>query len=131
MTFPDSEVPPRIPSPGGDGDLLCVHVGPSQPSLQMQVKTSPPPTHVPPFSQGPESHELFWATRCKSLCLAFFLRRSFESEPRRKTSDPPVLQVPPPQPDGQLHRKESPWSKQVPPLLQVVASHWLSPESRG
>lgn len=44
----------------------------------MQVKTSPPPTHVPPFSQGPESHELFWATRCKSLCLDFFLRRSFE-----------------------------------------------------
>lgn len=38
-----------------------------------------------------------------------------------------MLQVLPPQPKGQLHRKESPWSKHVPPLLQVVGSHWLSP----
>lgn len=43
------------------GDLLRVHVGPSHPSLQMQVKASPRPTHVPPLWQGPESHELFLA----------------------------------------------------------------------
>lgn len=41
-----------------------------------------------------------------------------------------MLQVLPPQPEGQLHRKESPWSKHVPPLLQVVGSHWLSPEPK-
>lgn len=27
----------------------------------MHLKASPPPTHVPPFSQGPESHVLFLA----------------------------------------------------------------------
>lgn len=32
--------------------LLCVHVRPSHPSLQMQEKESPLPTHVPPFMQG-------------------------------------------------------------------------------
>ena len=32
--------------------LLWVHVGPSQPSLQTQVKDSPFTTQVPPFSQG-------------------------------------------------------------------------------
>lgn len=32
--------------------LLCVHVGPSQPSLQTQVNDSPVTTHVPPFSHG-------------------------------------------------------------------------------
>lgn len=39
----------------------------------------------------------------------------------------PVLHVLPPHPGGQAHRNASPWSKHVPPLLQVVASHWLSP----
>lgn len=48
-----------------DSDILCAQVGPSQPSLQMQVKASPPPTHVPPFSQGPESHVLFLATNAQ------------------------------------------------------------------
>lgn len=42
-------------------DLLCPQVGPSHPSLQMQEKASPPPTHVPPLEQGPEAHELFVA----------------------------------------------------------------------
>ena len=31
---------------------LCVHVGPSQPSLQTQVNDSPVTTQVPPFSHG-------------------------------------------------------------------------------
>lgn len=41
--------------------LLCPQVGPSQPSLQMQVKVSPPPTQVPPLEHGLEAHVLFLA----------------------------------------------------------------------
>lgn len=41
--------------------LLCPQVGPSQPSLQMQVKASPPPTQVPPLEQGLEAQVLFVA----------------------------------------------------------------------
>lgn len=36
-------------------------MGPSQPSLQIQVKVSPPPTQVPPLEQGLEAHVLFLA----------------------------------------------------------------------
>lgn len=52
-----------------DSDILCAQVGPFQPSLQMQVKASPPPTHVPPFSQGPESHVLFLAKNTRFYFL--------------------------------------------------------------
>lgn len=45
--------------------LLCPQVGPSQPSLQMQVKVSPPPTQVPPLEHGLEAHVLFLAGRGK------------------------------------------------------------------
>ena len=34
------------------GNSLWVQVGPSQPSLQTQVKVSPLTTQVPPYSQG-------------------------------------------------------------------------------
>lgn len=55
----------------------------------MQVKTSPPPTHVPPFSQGPESHELFWATRPKKSLFSFLSPTLFriraETENERPT----------------------------------------------
>lgn len=40
---------------------LCAQMGPSQPSLQMQVNVSPPPTHVPPFRQGLDAQVLFFA----------------------------------------------------------------------
>ncbi len=36
-------------------------MSPSQPSLQMQVNVSPPPTHVPPFRQGLDAQVLFFA----------------------------------------------------------------------
>lgn len=36
-------------------------MGPSQPSLQMQVNVSPPPMHVPPFRQGLDAQVLFFA----------------------------------------------------------------------
>lgn len=52
-----------------DSDILCAQVGPFQPSLQMQVKASPPPTHVPPFSQGPKSHVLFLAKNTRFYFL--------------------------------------------------------------
>lgn len=61
------------PSISEVGNLLCAHVCPSQPSLQMQVKVSPPPMHVPPFSHGPESHELFLAKKTNRMF-------SFQSE---------------------------------------------------
>lgn len=41
-------------------------MGPSQPSLQMQVKVSPPPTQVPPLEQGLEAHVLFLAMERES-----------------------------------------------------------------
>lgn len=41
--------------------LLCPQVGPSQPSLQTQVKASPPPTQVPPLEHGLEAQVLFLA----------------------------------------------------------------------
>lgn len=135
-----SKAPPILHDISSDSHVLCVQVGPSQPSLQMHLKASAPPTHVPPFSQGPESHVLFWAKKHKIFGNAFILTGSQKESssrsrvsifPAERVSAWPVLQVLPPQPEGQLHRKESPWSKHVPPLLQVVGSHWLSPEPRN
>ena len=60
-----SKAPSVLHDISTDSHVLCVQVGPSQPSLQMHLKASAPPTHVPPFSQGPESHVLFWAKRKK------------------------------------------------------------------
>lgn len=56
---------------------LCPQVGPSQPSLQMQVKVSPPPTQVPPLEQGLEAQVLF---------LALGWRRRMEMEQHRRIS---------------------------------------------
>lgn len=52
--------------------LLCPQVGPSQPSLQMQVKVSPPPTQVPPLEHGPEAQVLFLAGWRRENVLAGF-----------------------------------------------------------
>lgn len=80
---PPSPHPQGPPPPGHDGHLLCVHVAPSQPSLQMQVKASPPPTHVPPFSHGPESHELFLAKKNRK---SSFIIKYLQSERRRRAA---------------------------------------------
>lgn len=45
----------------------------------------------------------------------------------RKPVIVPILQLVPSQPGAHKHLKESPSSLQVPPLLHVVSSHWLSP----
>lgn len=54
--------------------LLWPQVGPSQPSLQIQVKESPPPTQVPPFSQGPDAHGLVWAKIQRRRSVSTFTR---------------------------------------------------------
>jgi len=49
--------------------LLCVHVRPSHPSLQMQEKESPLPTHVPPFMQGFGIQLLFLALKTEKVSI--------------------------------------------------------------
>lgn len=50
--------------------LLCVHVRPSHPSLQMHEKESPLPTHVPPFMQGFRMQLLFLALKTEKVSIS-------------------------------------------------------------
>lgn len=58
---PCNNPPAKLGPETSERHLLCPQVGPSQPSLQMQVKASPPPTQVPPLEHGLEAQVLFLA----------------------------------------------------------------------
>lgn len=75
---------------------------------------------------------VFLSTQNDLHVLKLNCKRRHQSLPpsnleRRHPEASPVLHVFPPQPGGQAQRKASPRSWQVPPLLQVVKSHWRSP----
>ena len=56
---------------------LWAQTGPSQPSLQMQVKVSPPPTQVPPLEHGLDAQVLILASVGKDTedSLAYTTRK--------------------------------------------------------